>query len=180
MGAKIPASLFSCMSAGLVVPDRRPRLRRQDLLVVGGRNRPSLGSRRRDFHFATFVRGSANDNSAISESTILSRVAVVGGLVLRARCSAIWGAWNRGQEPGHYGSWRFGLHRNRILLVVNSMFELPQVAQVVRTVLATCFEITCLTTLPELRREHRSRHGDPAVTSGAAVSVSFSRFAREP
>jgi hypothetical protein len=51
------------------------------------------------------------------------------------------------------------------------MFELPQIAQVVRALLATCFGITCLTTLPELRREHRPRHGDSAVTSGAHSSL---------
>ena len=50
-----------------------------------------------------------------------------------------------------------------MLLVVNAMFELPQIAQVVRAVLATCFGITCLTTLPELPHKHRPRHRDSVI-----------------
>ena len=129
-------------------PSHSAAVRRNGLIA------PNPRCRQDDFHFATFVRGSANDNSAMSESTILSRVAVVGDPLGRARGSAIWGARKRAQQPDHNGSWGFGLHRNRILLVVNAMFELPQIAQVVRAVLATCFGITCLTTLPELRRKH--------------------------
>jgi hypothetical protein len=99
----------------------------------------------------------------MSESTIFARLAVVAGLLRPARRSAIWGARKRDQQPDPDGRWRFGLRRNRILLVVDAMFELPQIAQVVRAVLATCFGIICLTTMPELRHKHRPRHGDSVI-----------------